>query len=204
MPQTFTERPTTVRIRCRRTELGDDESLTAQTVHCPLKGVTVPFSACRRCGRIVEESSEAISCLSLRDAPVSSRGPATISEMMPRLVTCVDGDLPFGELVALMAERRLTAVPVVEDEGVLLGLVTRGRLAPPEHFGDHEVGLTAEDVMKTRVPTVSESAPLAEAIDALATEDVEALPVVAANDVVVGLLTSVEVLRWLRSHLPPL
>ncbi|MGW6394966.1 CBS domain-containing protein [Streptomyces sp. NPDC055103] len=51
-----------------------------------------------------------------------------ISELMTREVVSVRGDAPFKEIVRTLSQHRVTAVPVVDGEGRVVGVVSEGDL----------------------------------------------------------------------------
>lgn len=101
-------------------------------------------------------------------------------ELMSRAVIFVHGDMPVATLAEMIAARGISAVPVLEEDGTPVGIVTEGdlirRLAdePPgplrwffSLFGNSPSlvqryvkahGATAQDVMTRTLVTVSEDA----------------------------------------------
>ncbi|MFJ5708241.1 MULTISPECIES: CBS domain-containing protein [unclassified Streptomyces] len=51
-----------------------------------------------------------------------------IDELMTRDVVSVRGDAPFKEIVRILGQHRVTAVPVVDGDGRVLGVVSEGDL----------------------------------------------------------------------------
>jgi Zn-dependent protease/CBS domain-containing protein len=79
--------------------------------------------------------------------------------------------------------------PVVEEDGRLIGLLTRSRLI--EALAEHGRGWPVEQAMRTEVPTVPEGFPLREAYAVLSRSPIESLPVMENGGArVVGLLTA--------------
>ncbi|WP_236794259.1 CBS domain-containing protein [Amycolatopsis sp. GM8] len=61
----------------------------------------------------------------------------TVGEVMTRDVCAVPPDAEFKEIAVLLARRRISAVPVVENGGTLLGVVSEADLLPKEeHVGE--------------------------------------------------------------------
>ncbi len=58
------------------------------------------------------------------------RGPsvldAPVSEIMTTVVQCAPPNTPVTDIMALMTERRVRHIPVVDDEGTIVGLVSIG------------------------------------------------------------------------------
>src|SRR3990170_739182 len=61
----------------------------------------------------------------------------TVSQVMTPDVVTVDALAPFKEVVRLMQEHRVSALPVVDTDGVLVGIVSEGDLILKE---DPELG----------------------------------------------------------------
>ncbi|MCX4768693.1 inosine 5'-monophosphate dehydrogenase [Streptomyces sp. ADI92-24] len=52
----------------------------------------------------------------------------SIGELMTREVTSVRGDAPFKEIAQVLSQHRVTAVPVVDGENLVVGVVSEGDL----------------------------------------------------------------------------
>jgi CBS domain-containing protein len=98
------------------------------------------------------------------------------------------------EVAAILVGRGISAVPVVGDDGRLLGIVSEGDLVPlqalPEpgrHSGHPELAgflpRTAADAMTTRVVTLGEDADAAQAARLMLERSVRSIPVVRGGRV---------------------
>jgi len=136
-----------------------------------------------------------------------------VSAVMTATVTCVDSELDLNEVAGVLKRARLHAAPVVEDAGVLLGVVSqsdllRGRSTDDDdaeaedRFPPDSVGLLVEDVMTTEVAKLAECAPLAEAARVFARNGVHLIPIVSNEDVVVGTLSVMDLVRWIARQPP--
>jgi CBS domain-containing protein len=112
-------------------------------------------------------------------------------------VTCLDCDLETSQGLAALGSSGVTSAPVVDDNGVLVGVVSITTLAGMRH-GD---GLEVEDAMRTDVVTASPRASVAEIAKLMATHDLERVPVVTASGRLVGVVTAMDVVRWLAERL---
>jgi CBS domain-containing protein len=135
-----------------------------------------------------------------------------VRDVMTQRVYRVAPDAPLRELVALMSEHRLRAVPVVGEQREVLGLVTDRdllRYLMPHVIrvgAENEVtrggpgaiaaGATARDVMSRAVMCISEDQPLAEVANIMLSKDVERLPVVNDGQLT-GFLTRGDIIRKL-------
>jgi CBS domain-containing protein len=147
---------------------------------------------------------------------------APVSAAMTRDVPCVAEDMSVDSLAGFLLERELIGVPVVDGEGQLAGFVSLFDLER-EHFQRGDTGesaplraksrgyayelpdgyhadpiahATVSEVMTPEVPAVVDSTPIATAAAMMATEHLEALPVVSPVGYVVGVLFAVDVVRW--------
>ena len=90
-----------------------------------------------------------------------------------------------GDALALMAEYKIGGIPVVDDEGYLVGIVTNRDL----RF-QRDLSKLIDDVMtKENLVTTSRSTNLEEAADILQIHKIEKLPVVDQDYKLIGLLT---------------
>ncbi|MFJ5708097.1 CBS domain-containing protein [Streptomyces sp. NPDC093105] len=123
----------------------------------------------------------------------------TVSEVMTHTAVAIGRDASYKEIVALMDQWAVSALPVLEGEGRVVGVVSEADLLPkeayrgedpdPERFADTAKAgaVRAGDLMSAPAVTVHADASLAEAARIMARRRVKRLPVV--NDV--GLLEGV-------------
>src|SRR6266540_4515189 len=135
------------------------------------------------------------------------RGPL-VSDLMSRPVVSAGPGTSFKELVALLAEHAIAAIPVVDDHRRPIGvvgeadlMVRHGRDARRERgLGRLRVwtkaqGLTARELMARRVPTVAKDEPVAGAARRLVEANLRCLYVVNGAGHLVGVLARRDVLR---------
>jgi CBS domain-containing protein len=137
---------------------------------------------------------------------------------MTRSVVTVTPGARFQEILGLMAEHAISGVPVVDETGRLIGIVTeadllldgvadRGRpralnwlLHPGRSEDAHARGHSAGDMMTSPVVTVRPMTSIWEAIRTLTDAGVKRLPVVGDDDRVVGIVSRVDLLgAFIRS-----
>jgi len=121
-----------------------------------------------------------------------------VSEVMTREVVTIGPDIFLGQAAKLMVERHLKRLPVVDQEGKLVGIL--GRLdvlntiaavhLPEWHPEAHPVGAqaTVADVMTRDVPTVHESATVEEIFELLVSSAHKRVVVVDDRRRVVGII----------------
>jgi len=156
----------------------------------------------------------------LRRILPSAADRVAIAEVMQRDVTCVTRDVSVEALTGLFIERGISAVPVVDDDGFPIGIVSKTDLvrerwedgdtvvasAPPPpgvlggmHEADVARALVA-DVMMPLTYTLCEDDPLSRAAAVMDVERVHHLPVVAADGRVVGILSSLDFVHWVAAQ----
>jgi CBS domain-containing protein len=128
-----------------------------------------------------------------------------VEELMSKDVVTVRRETPLKEVAALLAEHRISGVPVVEA-GRVVGVVSetdivakeRGRLAPRRLWrtaDDKRAARTAGDAMTAPPVTVYGWRSTAGAAAVMLEHDVNRLPVVDDNERLVGILTRADLVR---------
>ncbi|MFJ5806563.1 CBS domain-containing protein [Streptomyces sp. NPDC093093] len=124
----------------------------------------------------------------------------TVSDVMSHSAIAIGREASYKEIVELLHEWKVSALPVLEGEGRVVGVVSEADLLPKEEFRREEPilpdqldeaskagGVLAEDFMSSPAVTVHPGATIAEAARIMARKRVKRLPVV--NDV--GMLEGV-------------
>lgn len=114
-------------------------------------------------------------------------------------VVCVSPDLPVEALAMLLLERGIGGVPVVDGDGVPIGVVSKTDLVRARR-GLFDAGTTVGDIMMALAFTLPAHESIARASALMAFEGVHRIPVVSDEGKVAGLLSSLDVLRWLARH----
>jgi CBS domain-containing protein len=129
------------------------------------------------------------------------------SEIMSRPVITATVDTPAREAIALLAEHHITSLPVVDDDGDVIGIVSevdllRARVPhdPRAHLlPHHDVGdppRIVGDVMSDAVVCLSENADAADLAQVLVDNRIRAVPILRGGDLV-GIVSRRDVLRTL-------
>jgi CBS domain-containing protein len=147
------------------------------------------------------------------------------SSVMTREVISVAPDTPVREVARLMAEKRLRAVPVLDGQGRLLGVVSEEDLVHQDarvHFPTffhllegyimlpgslkrfekelrQAVGATAGEVMDTEFRKVGPDTGLSEVATCMAEKDCEYL-LVMQGDKLEGMITRADIIRFLAGQ----
>ncbi len=139
-----------------------------------------------------------------------------VADVMSKKVVAVTPEAGFKEIAAVMGRWKVTAVPVVERDGHVIGVVSEADLLPKEEFHDHRPGLVeqmrrlddtakagsdrAADLMTSPAVTVRPAATLARAARMMAEHRVKRLPVVDADGTLKGIVSRADLLKvFLRS-----
>jgi CBS domain-containing protein len=170
------------------------------TVYCRTHGTSVAAERCGGCARLVRvgPGGSTLECLPPpvgRDRHPCGRADAVpVARVMSQRGLCVTRDLGIDEIAALLDHRRLPAVTVVDEELLPVGVVTRVDVARGRERGP---GVSAKMIMTPLAFTLSENSSVARGAALMAIEGVSEVPVVDGRGRVVGVLSSIDVMRWL-------
>ncbi|MGE4422002.1 MAG: DUF190 domain-containing protein [Pseudodesulfovibrio sp.] len=144
--------------------------------------------------------------------------PMRVREVMTSEVVTVIPETPLSELLILLLDKGIKAVPVVQDRKVV-GMVTGGDLlqragmnlrvslhqALPEDMRGEEVskldvaGKTASDVMSGPVVTINIHAKVPEAAALMASRKLKRLPVVDDAGELAGIVSRIDILKTIAT-----
>jgi CBS domain-containing protein len=210
----------TIQVRTRRTFSGTGESEIATSVPCPLREHPTTAEGCEQCARSVEigigrAGPTHVRCrIPREDRPAPedvASGPARawpraqtqwqsaadttpVAALMHTDVLCAAPDLHVAVLARLLSARRISGVPVVDERGFPVGVVSKSDLV--EVFRTRR-DLVVGDIMMSVAFTLREDASIAQAAALMAVEDVHRVPIVAADGTVVGIVAALDILRWM-------
>lgn len=117
-----------------------------------------------------------------------------LAAVMTRNVVSVSPDLPVSALLRVFTERDLRAVPVIAGDGRVVGMVSRGDLVGG---ADDRRGQRVADVMMCFAFSLPATASIARAAALMAYEGVHRIPVVTADGRLVGIVSSLDIVRWM-------
>ena len=136
-----------------------------------------------------------------------------VKDLMTPQVATIGPAAPFKEIVARLANHRVSAVPVVDDDGLVLGVVSEADLLLKEEFPDPDADIplfwtkrrrlerdraaatTARDLMSVAVVSIAPDATVAEAARRMHTAGVKRLPVLDEGGRLVGILSRADLLK---------
>ncbi|MEU0654943.1 CBS domain-containing protein [Streptomyces albogriseolus] len=137
--------------------------------------------------------------------------PHIVSDVMTQTVVAVGRDAPFKEIVQTMESWKVSAMPVLEGEGRVVGVVSEADLLPKEEFRESDPSLfeqrrrlpdvakagavTAEELMSTPAIAVHADATLAQAARIMAVRHVKRLPVVDDIGMLQGIVSRADLLK---------
>ena len=138
---------------------------------------------------------------------------ATVQDVMTTDVVAVKQDASFKEIATMLGRHRVSAFPVVDDDGKVIGVVSEADLLPKEALvagsglppGRLSVmlrhkefskagGITVTDVMTRPAVTVTADEPVTSAARLMYSCKVKRLPVVDAGGRLVGIVSRADVL----------
>ncbi|MET7380618.1 CBS domain-containing protein [Streptomyces sp. NPDC005526] len=140
----------------------------------------------------------------------------TVNDVMTRTVVALAGGAMFKEIVRTMEEWGVSAMPVLDGDGRVIGVVSEADLLRKEEFRDSDPdgraelrrlselakaeAVTAEELMSTPAVTVRPGTTLTQAARVMARHQVKRLPVVADDGVLKGIVSRSDLLKiFLRS-----
>lgn len=145
-----------------------------------------------------------------------------VQDVMRTEVTSVMPETPVAEVVTLLLQKEYRSLPVIDDNGRPLGIITDGDLLrraglsarldlqpelPVAEWQQQLAALraqggTADSLMTAPVITVPATAPLHQAAQLMTTHDLKRLPVIDDAGRIVGWISRVDILRTMEYHQP--
>lgn len=201
--------PTTVRLPLRlRTlvqERGPDD--VRPSVRCPRQGRSIDALRCTGCARMraIEWDPQvggAIECQVEQEPAPSGAAPdrradfaeaaarKALHEVVSPVTVCVASTASVRKVRSLLLARDLRAVPVVDAELRVVGIVSRSDLLVAA------LDAPVEQVTPTKLHALPEHAPIAYAIALMAFENVHEVPVITDDGELVGMWDATSALRW--------
>ncbi len=156
---------------------------------------------------------EAVSAyVQTEQGPAQPRQPLTlVRDVMSEDAVALAPDTPVHEAWLALARERIGQAPVVNAQGLVVGLLVRADMAPPDllpaaNAVREAIALarrTVEQVMVTPVPTVSPDAQLRRVASVLLDSGLPGLPVTHEDGRLAGFVSRSDILRAVAAD-PPL
>ncbi|AVQ99165.1 CBS domain-containing protein [Oceanobacillus iheyensis] len=147
-----------------------------------------------------------------------------IEEFMIRDVISVNKETTIKQLLEKLVQNKITGVPVVDEEGKLLGMVTDGdviRHIQPKGRTVYDIfslilvseqtDLTerlsyslnrpVKEIMQKNVFTVTPKSPIDEAMDVFSKHHIKKIPVVNPASRVIGVISRGDLIRYITTQL---
>ena len=151
-----------------------------------------------------------------RTCVTSQRATIRAKDIMTKNVVWVNPSKTVQEIARLMSQKHISAVPVVDNNNKIVGLVSEGDLIQREELGTATTlpgqktrganadygkshGIYASDVMTRNVITVSEDTPLAEIAEIMQTKHIKRLPV-TRDGKLVGIVSRSNIVQTLATR----
>lgn len=138
-------------------------------------------------------------------------GLHTVRDVMTAEVVSVGRDTPFREIVRIQQQSNVSAVPVVNGDGEVVGVVSEADLLPKEEFRDvvpdhltdmrrlddvlKAGSVLASDLMTAPAVTVAADDTLSQAARIMAAEKVKRLPVTDGRGKLCGIVSRGDLLK---------
>ena len=134
---------------------------------------------------------------------------STVKDVMTAPVVAVRENASFKEIVSRMRDSRVSAFPVVDLHGKVIGVVSEadmlnkeadqaspGTFASLLRFRDHEkaAGVTAADLMTSPAVTIGSDQPVVDAARLMRDRRIKRLPVTNATGHLIGVISRADVL----------
>ena len=105
-----------------------------------------------------------------------------VKEIMTKDVITVPPAMPVREVANLLSERNVSGVPVIDDEGRVLGVVSELDVVGRQ-------GATAADVMSKQVISVTEETDVREVVQLFLNQRVRRVPVLSGGQQLIGIVS---------------
>ena len=128
-----------------------------------------------------------------------NRHSTDLCGLVSESAACLDAELEASKGLRLLDAAGVSSAPVVDDNGVLVGVVFLSTLARLREEKELEI----EDAMITSAVTVPQGASVADVARLMARHGLDRLPVITADGHLLGMISAMDVVRWLAERLPP-
>jgi CBS-domain-containing membrane protein len=178
------------------------DRMVAQKVHAlPVLG-----AGDRLVGIVADQ--DLLAAVSRAGPALPALGGAVVDEVMSRDPATVEPETPLADAARVLLRGGFRHLPVVDGARRLVGMLSERDLRA--HLGSELAGLPhatlealSEPVSEAMTPdplTVRSGAPLLTLLDAFTDERVGAVPVVDEGEALLGIVSYVDLLRWLRDR----
>jgi predicted transcriptional regulator len=131
------------------------------------------------------------------DAGLALADATPIACVMERSVVSVSPDSDLTTLTTLLLRHGISGAPVIDADGRPLGVVSKTDLLRARESPKEQSALTVRDVMMPLSFALTESASIARASALMTFEGVHRILIVDMAGAIVGVLSALDILRWL-------
>ena len=117
-----------------------------------------------------------------------------VKNFMTKKVTCIKKHTPIQDVIRLMSEKRITGLPVVEDDMTLLGIISEQDVLRLLHTFDEEKDKIANDFMTQPAIHFEENESLMDVCQCLKDNSIRRVPVTSKGRVV-GVISRSDILK---------
>jgi CBS domain-containing protein len=177
---------------------GRGRSITVSSVRCPVRGRSSAVEECSHCGRsdgIAQDAmarGEWVCCRAPHEAELPAAG-ARVRDVMPASAVAFRPGVGRSIAADALRVRRQGSAPVVDGEGRPIGIVGEAELLRAR------AGAKVADAMARVAFAVGETAPLTRAAALMASHGLDRVAVVSADGQVVGVLSALDLVRWIAA-----
>jgi acetoin utilization protein AcuB len=151
---------------------------------------------------------DVLASLARNDSQPLPRSNVSVNVVMTPNPITIDRDASLADAADAILRGRVRHLPVLDDQGQLVGMLSerdlRSRLgADVQGFPHATLEALSEPVSEAMTPdpiTVRSGTPLDDVLETFASERVGALPVVDEADTLLGIVSYVDVMMWLRGE----
>lgn len=190
-----TTAPQRLEIRTVEVITGRGRSVTLSSVRCPVRARSAPVEECAHCGQSAGIAQDVLCrgewlCCDARPDTERPFGSPPVRAAMRRAAVALRPGLSAATASAALRARGQPGAPVVDGEGRPVGWVGEAELLRARP------GSRVSEAMGRTALAVAEGAPLSRAASLLAQHGLERVAVVAADGIVVGVLSALDVVAW--------
>jgi CBS domain-containing protein len=196
-----------LRVHVQHTSAPDSVS-TRCLVPCPRTGAYETLEHCTECERYRRVDRRQGSLLLVCDAGAgapsfdvgsfarTAASSTPVAELMAQHVLCVTPELALAEVARIFRDHAVSGVPVVDERGTPIGVISKTDVVG----SDAELeSCCASEVMTSFTFGVAEETSIAQAAALMAHEGVHRMIVLSREGLVVGLLSSLDIARWVAA-----
>ncbi|MET3983016.1 CBS domain-containing protein [Streptomyces sp. PvR034] len=119
----------------------------------------------------------------------------TVNDVMTHAVISVNRGAPFKDIVEAMRQWRISALPVLSEDGRVAGVVSEADLLLKAQGADESRAVTASQLMTVPAVTVTEETGIPGAARLMAHRHLKRLPVVDSDGRLVGVVSRGDLLK---------